>query len=75
MQQIRKKSKSIVESESSEEESEITNREDKINSLKVEIKGLRIDFKFWMEKIATLLNIIANFIMANQTPKFDTLNF
>ena len=65
------KEESIVESESSEAEPEITSREAEINSLKAEIKGLRNDFKFWMEKIATPLNIIANSMMANQIPKIE----
>ena len=65
------KEESIVESESSEAEPEITSRDAEINSLKAEIKGLRNDFKFWMEKIAAPLNIIANSMMANQNPKFD----
>ena len=59
------KRESIVESESSEAEPEIANKDDVIYSLKAEIKGLRNDFKFWMEKIATSLNIIANSMMAN----------
>ena len=65
------KEESIVESESSEAEPEITSRDAEINSLKAEIKELRNDFKFWMEKIAAPLNIIANSMMANQNPKFD----
>ena len=70
---INKKSQNQIkgESESSEAESEITNREAEINSLKAEIKGLRNDFKFWMEKIVSPLNIIANSIMVNQIPKID----
>ena len=65
------KRESIAESESSEAEPEIVNKDDEINSLKAEIKGLRKDFKFWMEKIATPLNIIANSMMANQIPKIE----
>ena len=65
------KRESISESESSEAEPEIVNKDDEINSLKAEIKGLRNDFKFWMEKIATPLNIIANSMMANQIPKIE----
>ena len=65
------KRESIAESESSEAEPEIVNKDDEINSLKAEIKGLRNDFKFWMEKIATPLNIITNSMMANQIPKIE----
>ena len=65
------KRESIAELESSEAEPEIVNKDDEINSLKAEIKGLRNDFKFWMEKIATPLNIIANSMMANKIPKIE----
>ena len=65
------KRESISESESSEAETENVNKDDEINSLKAEIKGLRNDFKFWMEKIATPLNIIANSMTANQIPKIE----
>ena len=65
------KGESIVESESNEAESEIASREAEINSLKAEIKELRNDFKFWMEKIAAPLIIIANTILSNQISTID----
>ena len=65
------KGESIRELQSSEAESELANREAEINSLKAEIKGQRNDFKFWMEKIAASLNIIAYSVIANQISKID----
>ena len=62
---------SISSSSSSEDELDSNYQPDDYISIRNEIKELRNDIKIWMEKLATPLNIIANYIMQNQIPKSE----
>ena len=62
---------SISSSSNSEDELDSDYQPDDYISIRSELKELRNDIKIWMEKLATTLNIIVNYIIQNQIPKSE----